>query len=185
MKNYSFCVGLLLLLGIIGVNGQGTILWDESINGPLSNDGTHPTWLGTLQTRTNSVFGATEYISFGTGGALYGDYFTFAIPQSLRVGGLNLTVDRAVLVWVGDQNFSQELSHVYNPANGSLLPQMGLPFLAAGTYGMYITVNDFSGSGTANYRLDFVMEAVPEPSAGCLLLMGAGVVGVLGWKKGR
>ena len=68
-----------LMVGLVlasSAYGQGTILWDEAVNGPLSNDFAHPTSLSTMQMGSNSVRGATEYFDFGGNGAVAPDYFS-------------------------------------------------------------------------------------------------------------
>ena len=163
--------------------GQGTILWDESVNGPLSNDYTQPTHLGTLPWGASSISGVTEFLAFPEGnGALYSDLWLFRVPESSQLSSISFTTDGQVLVWLG-ASFSEQLAYVFNPTNGSLLPQMNLPAASSGTYGMYIKMNEFEATASAQYRLDFVVHTIPEPASLWLLLGGLGWLGFLRWRK--
>ena len=171
-----------LVLSVATAFGQGTILWDEGVNGPLSNGGGGQTPLGSLQVGTNSVLGASEFIPDG----IYGDYFTFTVATNNAIAGLRLSANRPVAVWFGSADFSTEYGYVIRPANGDILPQLGLAAINPGAYGAYIKSYDFdSGPSTANYRLDFVAQAVPEPASVWLLLGGLGWLGFRGWRNAR
>jgi hypothetical protein len=160
--------------------GQGRILWDESANGPLSNDPDNPTQLGALLGGTNSILGATEYIPNG----IYGDYFTFSVPTATEISKIWLSVDGAVAVWLGNPNFGTEYAHVTNPANGDVFPQWGLNSISTGVYGMYIANYDLSpGPSIANYRLDFFSQNIPEPGTPSLFFVGLGLIGFHCWRK--
>jgi hypothetical protein len=164
--------------------GQGTVLWDESVNGPLSNDYTQPTYLGALQAGTNSVIGSAEAVPSGMGWTVYDDSFTFAVPAGFQVNAVQLMVDRRVWAWIGNPGFSSQYGFVDHPSNGDLLPQWGLAPLAPGTYGMYISDHDLQPVPTAaHYRLDFVSQSIPEPGALGLCLAGAACAGVYGWRR--
>jgi hypothetical protein len=157
--------------------GQGIILWDESLNGPLANDYTQATGLGALQNSTNSIIGASQLIGDG----IYGDYFSFTIPTGRRISAMWLSVDNPVAVWIGDPAFANQFGYVVNPANGDVLPQWGFNPIGDGTYGMYIMNYDLaSNPSVSNYRLDFFIQAVPEPTTLSLALVG---LGVLGWAR--
>jgi hypothetical protein len=123
----SWIITLFVLALLAGsASGQGTTIWDESVNGPLSNDYTQPTAFGTFPMGTDSVIGSTQFVQTGNNGAVYGDYFTFVISQSSEITGINLTVDNPVLVWIGNPAFTVQLADVYNPTDGGLLSQMSL-----------------------------------------------------------
>ena len=178
-------LGLFLLSA--NAHGQGTVLWDESVNGSFSHDSSMPTSLMPLQAGTNSVIGATEIVPTGNNFALYPDFFTFQIPTNYFVSAIYLHIDKpSVWTWVGEPNFINQIGFSFSPTNGELLNQLGLSSIPASTYGMYLANNDLqSFTSIANYRLDFFVQTVPEPGAVSLLLVGAGVVGFLRWKKLR
>lgn len=183
--NRILTIALFIGLTSSTIHAQGTFLWDESVDGPLSNDSGTPTPLPVLPFGENSLRGVTEYVSAGENGALYGDYFTFTIPSSAYVSSLILNVDKPVLVWLGNPTFSQNLAHAFNPSNGGLLQQLGLASIESGTYGMYVKMNDFTASDAANYRFDFFVQAVPEPGTISLGLLGLGLLAFRFWKRGN
>jgi len=179
-----FSTAAVLALLVVKALSQGTILWNESVNGALSNDYTQPTSLGMLQVGTNSVFGKTEFIPSGGGGVAFEDYVTFSVPSENRIGNLWLASDKPVAAWFGTPDFGSEYGYIINPSNGNLLSLWGFSSISAGTYGMYIKNYDFnSGLSVANYRLDFVIEAIPEPSSLWLLVGGLGFMGIERWKR--
>jgi hypothetical protein len=156
--------------------GQGTILWNEAVNGELSRTGASPTYLGALQVGTNSVLGSVEFVPTGSGpgGTLYSDFFSLTINAGASISAIQLAASAPIAIWIGDPGFSTELASVISPSNGSLLPQLGIPSIGSGTYGFYVSNHDFGSSpSSASYRLDLVSSSVPEPGLTSLLLATA------------
>src|SRR5215471_4744003 len=88
-------------------SGQGVILWDESLNGELSQNFTQPTSLTPVRPGTNSIIGATEIVPDGNNWRGYGDYFLITVPTNLVISALYLSIDKPnVWAWVGDSSFS-------------------------------------------------------------------------------
>jgi len=168
------------------VFGQGTILWDESVNGPLSESGSKPTQLGLLNLGTNTILAATEIEPIGGGNWLvHGDVFSFTVPGNSSLSGIFLTVDKPnVSSWIGDPTFSTQIGYAANSLNGELILQWQFSGIGPGTYGMYMENHDQeSFTSIANFRLDFFLQPVPEPGAFSLLFIGAGLVGLRCWRK--
>lgn len=164
---------------------QGIVLWDESVNGPFSFDYKNPTSLGNLSPGTNSLAGKTEIEPTGNSFFVHEDYFTFAIPANLTVKSVVLQIDTPnVWAWIGDASYSTELAFAPNPSSGDLMPQWGIASLMPGIYGMYMAnQNEQPFTSIANYRLDFVVQAIPEPGTFSLLLAGAACVVTWRWRK--
>lgn len=179
MKMKFFCVTCIGLLAAVSIlPGQGTMFWDEAVNGPLSNSGSQPSLLQGFSSGTNSMRGASEYIPFG----VYSDYFVINVPAGFEVTQLWLTTDRPIAIWFGSQDLGSEIAYTINPADGNVMELWGLSSIAAGSWGMYVMNYDFdSGASVANYRLDFVV--VPEPSTVALLAVGATVLGFRAWRR--
>ena len=163
--------------------GQGTILWNEAVNGPLSLDSDNPTILPVMQFGTNSLIGAAAVERAGQVWYGYDDFFQIRIPAGTFVSSAFVTVDRPNAgIWLGDTGYSNHIAFVANPLTESLLSQWGLPYIAPGAYGMYVGNNDLQLPSTVlNYRLDFVV--VPEPCTLALVLAGA--VGLHGFRRLR
>lgn len=153
---------------------QGVILWDESVNGELSQDFTHPTSLAPVIVGTNSVVGVTEVVPSGNNWIGFPDYFLLSVPTNLAISALYLSIDKPnVWAWIGDPTYSDQAGWVQNPTNGNLMLQWGSSMLPQATYGMYLANHDHEpGGSAASYRLDFVAEPTPEPSSAGLLLLG-------------
>ena len=107
---------MLLLLLLLGTRAfaQGTVLWDESVNGPLSYDYTQPTQLGTLQNGSNFLLGSSEFVPTGggPGGVVTSDFVVFTIGAGNLISSLMLQTDLPLTVWIGDTTFSSELASV-------------------------------------------------------------------------
>jgi len=178
----SIFVTILVLTS--AVFGQGTILWDESVNGPLSPMNSSPTPLGSLTTGTNRIIGAVEAQPTQLGWTGTEDYFTFSVPAGSSLTGIFLHVDNRVISWIGNETFSNELGSKINPAIGELLIQMNLSSLPTGPYGMYMSPNELQPFATvSSYTLGLFVQSIPEPGTLALLLVGLGLVGFRSWKK--
>ena len=172
MKSAGIGMALFVALRTITSFGQGTVLWDESVNGPLSNSRFEPTSLGTFTLGTNSVRGTTDFQPSPTGGGVNPDYISLTVPSGSEISLLLLSTDVPVAVWLGDPGFGWELGSKIKPSNADLLTQFGIGAIGAGPYGFSVMNVDFNGIPSyANYRLDFVV--VPEPNVWWLLLLGA------------
>ena len=168
--------------------GQGTILWDEAVDGPLANDFNRPTPLGVLRIGTNSVLAAAQFVRTGEGpgGTLCDDYMVFAVEVGQFISATLAKSDNPVLLWLGDGGFGSELAVGNSSASEALMLQPTLSVVSSGTYGFYVSNRQFNApASVANYRLDFVVEAVPEPASLCLLLGGLGWLGIRAWKCAR
>ncbi len=165
---------LLFCLAVRSGFGQGTLLWDESVNGPLGQAYVAPTSLGMLSSGTNSILGSVEAVPNQFGWTLANDYFTFQVPTGFQVQGLNLTVTQQILAWLGTFNYGTEIGYRYTSVSENLLPFFWGSQLPTGSYGMYISDDNLQSVPTAvNYRLDFVVTPVPEPSTWALFMLGS------------
>jgi hypothetical protein len=163
--------------------GQGRILWDESVNGPLPFY-TAAQQFGDLSIGTNSVIGSVALTPTGSSFWAEDDAFLFSVPPSLRVTQILFTANRQSLFWLGDGGWGNQIRYAESPVNGDLLPQMRdnylpapLSSLPAGPYSAYVT--DWEGwvpeRVVDDYRIDFVVEAVPEPAPFLLTALGVAV----------
>jgi hypothetical protein len=174
------------------------LTWDETINGDLSDDGTAPTLLGTLDPGSNLISGTMG--SLGGTGPLDPDVWNFTIDPGYYLTGINLVGYSAQSGSLSNQSFmaianggsidmndpSNHLSNALwgygtdgfgNTYNNLLAlldagPEFGgLGFngpLPAGNYTFWIQ----EGSDQINYNIDFVTSPVPVPEPGSLLLLG-------------
>jgi hypothetical protein len=185
-------------------SGQAATAWDEAVSGDLANVGTSPTAVS-LVTGNNLVSGSTGRSSAGV---VDRDYFTFTLPAGLQLDALTVLqgttfLGPSSLSFIGVQAGAQV---TVNPTGGSatgllgwwlysendigldILPQMGLAFgatgfsgpLPAGDYAFWVQE---TGTGTADYRFELSVSAVPEP-LGAWLLLG-GLAGLTGLQRGR
>ena len=185
MKTTAVTILAFLVIAAYAL-AQGTIVWNEAVNGPFSNLAPSATPIGVFQVGTNSVIGAADATPNGPNWGVNDDFFTFSIPNGLQIASVFLTVDRRTWAWIGDPSFANQYGFVINPSNGDLVGQWGLTHLSSGGYGMYMSDNDLQSFPTfANYRLDFFVQNIPEPGVFSLLFLGLGLVGVRRWKSIR
>lgn len=196
LRRSALC--LALVLGT--QTAQAATAWNESVSGDLANVGADATLLA-VGLGSNLVMGASGNL----GNGVDRDYFTFTVPMGWEWSSLMVLpgtegAGAGAVLFIGLQAGHQV---TVNPTSGSaagllgwdlfgagnigndLLPSMAVaslgssgfaPPLGAGHYAVWL---QDTGSGTAPYRLDFVMTAVPEPAAAWLLLAGlAGWVGL-------
>jgi len=174
----TLCSVSLSLLFAVTVFAQGTILWDESVSGSFSQFSASPTHLVSFQLGTNTIIGTAEVEPTGPNWAVTPDFFSFQVPNGLFVTAAYLQVNKPN-VWhsIADAAFANELGFVQNPASGELLSQWGLSSLGSGAYGMDVENHDLQAfPSIANYRLDFFVQTIPEPSTFALVLAGAAAV---------
>jgi len=186
MKTCLIILSLVTSTANIGLS-QGTILWSESVSGELSNDFGSPSPLAPLQLGTNSIIAMTEVEPSGPNWTTDPDIFTLTVPSNLMVTAIYLQIDKTkVWAWIGDPAFLNQLGFIQNSLSGELLSQWEIGSIGSGIYGMYLENHDLQlFASVANYRLDFFVQAVPEPSAFSLLFIGAGLVGFRCWRKTR
>ena len=171
MKKFLCCV--VLITSQLLVLGQGRILWNEAVDGRLSATPDAPTLLGSLSYGTNSIFGRVEATPSQFGWTGTNDFFTFNIPAGSQVGAVYLTVSQQILAWLGTADFGTEIGHRYTATSENLIPFFGGLPLSSGAFGMYTYDNDLQSFPTSvDYRLDFVVSTVPEPSTWALLALG-------------
>lgn len=178
----KICVSVLFgcALSASTAFSQGRVLWDESVNGPLSFDYQSPTALGAVQPGTNSVVGSTEIEPTGPGYLVREDCFIFTVPGGSSIGGVWVQITTPnVVAWIGDQRFSTQVGYSADTSNGDLLLQWGLTSLGPDTYGMYVANHNFPAAPSiASYRLDFLVQTIPEPSGVWLGVLGISLVGL-------
>ncbi len=184
-------ISALLMVAALGP-AQAANGWDESVAGDLSNFGTVPTAI-TLGLGANLIAGTTGRVA----GAVDRDYFTFTLPAGMQLESLTVLpgstfLGQSELSFIGVQAGTQV---TVSPTGGSaagllgwwhfgvndvgtdILGLIGTGFgatgfnapLQAGSYAFWV---QDTGTGTAQYRLEFGVSAVPEPAAALLLLAG-------------
>ena len=174
----------LLFLSALTLLGQGIVLWDESVNGPISNTSGMPTGLSFLQLGTNDLYATVERTPYAGGWIVTNDFFVITVPAGLEVNKIDLSSDGPVWAWIGSDDYSQEYGSADSASAGNLLLQWGISSLTTGTYGIYISNDEPQPMPSSiNYRLSFIVQTVPEPSALSLLLAGAGCVVGWRWRK--
>jgi len=180
----SIC-SMLLLLALAAAESpvsQGAVLWDESLNGDLSNSGLSPTSLS-LSTGSNRILGSTG----DSGQGVDRDYFTFTLPVGSTLSSITLLSNTLIsgnFSFIGFQTGSQVTvqpsgaggqallgwTHYANSDVGTdILPAItgGGP-LASDTYAVWVQ----DTGGPATYGFDLGVTTVPLPPAAILLLSG-------------
>src|SRR5262245_43977153 len=101
---YNLLIVAATVLFTGAAHGQGTfILWDESVNGELSDSGDRPTSLTPLRPGVNTLLGATEVERVGNNWLGHDEFFTIQIPTNLYISAITIQVDKpSVWTWIGD-----------------------------------------------------------------------------------
>jgi len=192
MRFKEFLRLTLLVSTGLSVVGAATV-YDEAVNGDLSNNGPTPTSIALL-TGSNQIFGTT-----GRAAAIDRDYFTVTIPTGLSLtsltllpgsssGGISFIGIEAGSVFNVPPTASDAVGLLgwwhYSPAdiNTNLLPVMAVPSqgssgfitpLGSGSYSFW--VQDFN-AGSFSYGFDLTVgagsTAVPEPATYSTVIAG-------------
>ena len=178
-------IALAFLLGALVLfvpRSAALVVWDESLDGPLSTNAASPTSL-TVGLGTNSII--------STIGGPNRDYFTFSLAptQSLVAFRLSSYVSTDAVAWIalqdgaawtaGDDVAQMLAQQHFGTANlgDNLLGVSANTPLMAGTY----TVRAQQLGAATSYQLD--LTVVPEPSTYALVLMTG--AGALWWARRR
>jgi hypothetical protein len=174
----------VLALFSFSLMAPAAVVYNESVQGDLSNNGLAPTAIA-FAAGSNQIFGTT-----GRGMALDRDYFTFTVPTGMQLSSLTVlpgtTVGGAVS-FIGLEAGPQVTVATsaataagllgwwhYAPGDGNILPNMAAPntgssgFAALGSGAYSIWIQDFN-AGTFNYGFDFALTPTPEPGSLCAL----------------
>jgi hypothetical protein len=194
--------GSVLLAAVLlsSATARAGVIWNESVNGDLSNSGLDPTVL-TVSLGSNDLYGTTGKNS--STGVVDRDYFTFTVPSELELSSIIvlpgthgigpkaesfISVEAGPEVTVGTSPSSAAglLGWYHYSASDigiDILPLMGsagfgstgfTPPLPSGTYSFWVQE---ANVGTAPYGFDFVVRATPEPGSWMLLLAGLMLIG--------
>jgi hypothetical protein len=203
-KRWLIAAAAAVALGVASSPASATVVWDETVNGDLSNSGL---------TATTVTFGVGSNVVQGTighdaTGAIDRDYFTFTIGPNQVLSSLNILAGTQTLglSFIGLQSGTQVtlatnsataagllgwthygasdvgtniLDNMSIAANGS--SGFSIP-LGPGSYAIWL--QEISPGGSVPYAFDFQVASVPEASTWALLLAGFGLLG-LGFRRRR
>ncbi len=185
MRNLAIAAGIAAFTAA----SASAQLWDEAIDGDLSNDTLTPTDVNPLSVGSNVITGT---VGDPSGAGEFVDSFTFTVGSGLSVeainlvsyvtSGLNTSSGFNVATgtsWDGDflaPNFLGSALFTTANVGTDLLDQASLGgSLAAGDY----TIGIFEGTPGQAYSIDIVV--VPAPGAAALL----GVAGIAATRRRR
>lgn len=167
---------------------RAEVVWDEGVQGELSNSGLAPTVLSFLA-GTNRISGVV-----GNGGqGIDRDYFTFTVPIAGALTAIRFIADETfpsgsvsfialqagpqVTVGTEGQGMSAWIGgfHFGNDALGqNILPALAGGSLQPGAYSVWIQET----GGPAPYAVEFDMTAPPVPLPAGFVLLASGLAGL-------
>lgn len=164
-----------------------TVVWDEAVDGNLSNDPFSPTDLGTLGAGDNIVRGST--LGPGTPPSEGFDVFSITIADGFTLEGIVMS-GYSTIDGTGTSGFNFSTGAAASDLGANILfgpgwgvPQVGgdlfdegifgpIDSLGPGTY--FMEVREFGGP-EANWELTF--QVVPTPASAVMLGLGGLVAG--------
>ncbi len=186
---------LCAFLWAIAAASNAAVIWNENVQGDLSDSGLEPSLLSFFP-GSNEIYGLTGTFVEG----LDRDYFSFTVPENARLTALRLlgttTVSGSVSFIAiqagpqvtylpnggGTQNFLGYMHYGQEHVDTDLLPSMIFGFSGPLTAGQYTIWIQETG-GPAEYGLDFQVSAVPLPAAAWLLVSGAAGLAALSRRR--
>jgi len=197
-----------IALAIWVTPSAATVIWDEAVNGDLSNAQATPTALA-LAPGTNSIVGTVE------GDTDLQDFVSLTVPAGKTLNSITLSsfVSPDLQGFTGVQVGASFVGSTFatgsyagyahfgtgarngalpptNLVGADLLPIMANPSLAIGATGLTVPL----GAGTytfliqqfgdaTSYRFDYEVVAVPEPATSAL--SAGGMALLAGWRRRR
>lgn len=167
MGRLTICAGALCLS--LAAGGACAAIYDEAIDGDLSNDISNPpTELGLLALGSNLLIGSLANPDDR-------DHFSFVIGAGTQLSQIIWTYDQGAYDSSGNFFLLEEtgyailgFNNLTHASGSNVLPQPR----DAGTYSFDIRAfGDLVG--VESYSLDFRVAAVPLPAAGWLVLAGS------------
>lgn len=171
---------------------QAATIWDEAVNGDLSNDGEATTPV-VMTVGPNRVIGATG----NSGQGVDADHFRFTVPPGTRLTSITLLDNTTVSggssffgIAVGPSisatNLLTFLHYSADQIGSNLMPMLGTGPLASGTYSVWVQET----GGPVKYGFEFVTTpvainaTVPTLPEWGLLLLGA-LLALIAWRKSQ
>jgi hypothetical protein len=187
-----------------GSPALAAVSYDETASGDLSNSRSTPTIVS---------FGLGDNIVSGASGqansVIDRDYFTFTLAAGQQLNAIEVltgttSIGPGTLSFIGIQSGTQMTvdpasfsatgllgwTH-YGPGDigTDILGEMGIgagatgftPPLGSGSYTVWVQE---ANVGTANYRFNFLVGSVPEPSTWAMMLAGFGLIGIAMRRRG-
>ena len=194
----SRCFATLALGATLLPAAHAAVVYNEAVNGDLSNSGLSPTFVS-VAAGSNQVLGTTG----NPGPGIDRDYFTFTVPVGQVLSGLTVQAGTVPLglAFLGLQSGTQVTAPTGGPATvllgwahyasadvgNNILPRIGtgagaigfVGALGAGNYSVWI--QDFN-AGSSTYSFNLTLAAVPEPAPA--LMLGAGLAALV-WQRRR